>query len=65
MAGASGARSWLQAQHITWLNERRMKQATVGVFVAAALGSTVTLSGSSMPPPHQLPGHAIQHTTPR
>jgi hypothetical protein len=42
-----------------------MKQATVGVFVAAALGSTVTLSGSSMPPPHQLPGHAIQHTTPR
>ena len=47
MAGASGARSWLQTRHSTWLTERRLKQATVGIFVAAALGSTVALKGSS------------------
>jgi hypothetical protein len=53
MAGASGARSWLQAQHhSSWLTERRIKAATAGVFVAATLGSTVALKGSSSPPVH-------------
>jgi hypothetical protein len=52
MAGASGARSWLQAQHHSWLTERRVKAATAGIFVAATLGSTVALKGSS-PPTHQ------------
>jgi hypothetical protein len=51
MAGASGARSWLQARHDTWLTPRRMKVATASVFAAAALGSTVGLKGSS-PPSH-------------
>jgi hypothetical protein len=55
MAGASGARSWLQAHHETWLTPRRMKVATASIFTAAALGSTVGLSGSS-PPSH--PGAA-------
>ncbi len=55
MAGASGARSWLQAQHQSGLlTERRMKAATAGIFVAATLGSTVALKGSS-PPAHQAP----------
>jgi hypothetical protein len=54
MAGASGARSWLQNQHATWLTERRVKAATAGIFVAATLGSTVALKGSS-PPAHHLP----------
>jgi hypothetical protein len=49
MAGASGARSWLQAHHETWLTPRRMKVATASIFTAAALGSTVGLSGSSTP----------------
>ncbi len=51
MAGASGARSWLQAHHVTWLTERRMRVATASIFVAATLGSTVALKGSS-PPSH-------------
>jgi hypothetical protein len=52
MAGASGARSWLQAQHQSWLTERRIKAATAGIFVAATLGSTVALKGSSSAPVH-------------
>jgi hypothetical protein len=51
MAGATGARSWLQAHHETWLTERRLKAATAGIFVAATLGSTVALKGST-PPAH-------------
>jgi hypothetical protein len=47
MAGASGTRSWLQAQHGTWLTPGRMKVATVGIFAAATLGSSVALSGST------------------
>jgi hypothetical protein len=47
MAGASGARSWLQTRHTTWLTPRRMKVATVGLFTAAAIGSSVTVSGST------------------
>ena len=46
MGGASGARSWLQAQHATWLTPPRMKVATVGLFAAATIGSSVTVSGS-------------------
>jgi hypothetical protein len=55
MAGASGARAWLQARHETWLTPRRMKIATVGIFTAAALGSTVGLKGTT-PPPDQPQG---------
>jgi len=65
MAGATGARSWLQAQHQSWLTERRMKAATAGIFVAATLGSTVALQGST-PPAHHPPQPApIQHVTRR
>jgi len=39
MAGASGARSWLQAQHTTWLTPKRMRAATITLFTAAAIGS--------------------------
>ena len=61
MAGASGARSWLQAQHQSWLTERRMKAATAGIFVAAALGSTVALKGSTPPAHHLRPPAQIEH----
>jgi hypothetical protein len=70
MAGASGARSWLQAQHASWLTPRRVRAATVGLFVAAALGSTVTLSGSaaSSDPaaqaPSRQPAQQPAHQTP-
>ena len=63
MAGASGARSWLQAHHETWLTERRLKAATAGIFVAATLGSTVALQGSTPPThdpaPPQLPAAQV------
>lgn len=49
MAGASGVRSWLQAHHLTWLTPRRMRAATAALFAAAAIVSSVGLSGSSKP----------------
>jgi hypothetical protein len=49
MAGASGARSWLQAHHETWLTPRRMKVATASIFAAAAIGSSVAIKGSTPP----------------
>ena len=51
MAGATGARSWLQARHDTWMTPRRMKVATVSIFAAATIGSTVGLQGTT-PPSH-------------
>ena len=63
MTGAAGARSWLQAQHATWLTPRRMQVATVGLFTAATLGSSVVFSGST-PPPHpaqHAPAASAQH----
>ena len=66
MAGATGARSWLQTRHETWLTERRMKAATAGIFVAAALGSTVALKGSTPPEHHASPAPApIEHSQSR
>jgi hypothetical protein len=47
MTGATGARTWLQAQHASWLTPKRMQVATIGIFAAATLGSSVALSGSS------------------
>ena len=58
MAGATGARSWLQAHHQTWLTPRRMKVATVSIFAAATIGSTVGLKGST--PPSEPAGPAAQ-----
>jgi hypothetical protein len=59
MAGANGARSWLQARHLTWLTPRRMRLATVALFVAAGLASSLSLSGSSKPPGRLAPQHAF------
>jgi hypothetical protein len=46
-AGATGARAWLQAHHLTWLTPQRMRIATIALFVAAMLVSSVGLSGST------------------
>jgi hypothetical protein len=54
-AGASGVRSWLQAHHATWLTPRRLRAATIALFVAAFGVSSITLSGST--PPAQ--GHPV------
>lgn len=63
MAGASGARSWLQTRHLTWLTPRRMKVATACLFTAAAIGSSATISGSTPAPrAHGARAHApLQH----
>jgi hypothetical protein len=58
-AGASGARAWLQAHHVTWLTPRRMKVATVALFVAATLVSSIGLSGSSKAPSGAKNGPAV------
>jgi hypothetical protein len=65
MAGATGARSWLQARHETWLTERRMKAATAGIFVAATLGSTVALKGSTPSEHHPAPPAPTEHVKAR
>jgi hypothetical protein len=63
MTGASATRSWLQAQHVTWLTPPRMKAATIALFAAATIGSSATLGGSSAPssPPHH---SAAAHVAP-
>jgi hypothetical protein len=61
MAGANGARSWLQARHLTWLTPRRMRAATVALFAVATLFASVGLSGSSKPQPRP----AVHHTQAR
>ncbi len=48
-AGATGTRSWLQAQHQTWLTPKRLRAVTIALFVAAFGFSSVTLSGSTAP----------------
>jgi hypothetical protein len=49
MAGASGARSWLQAHHLGWLTPQRLRALTVAGFVVTILGASVSLSGSTAP----------------
>jgi hypothetical protein len=44
MAGASGARSWLQS--VPWLTPARLKALTIALFVVAFAVSSVVLSGS-------------------
>jgi hypothetical protein len=60
--GATGARTWLQNSHATWLTPRRMRVATIGAMSAALAVSTVGLSGST-PSPHAA-GRAVAPKTP-
>ena len=59
-AGASGARSWLQAQHMTWLTPERLRAATIALFVAAFGFSSITLSGSTPSQGHRTATPSIQ-----
>jgi hypothetical protein len=54
MAGASGTRSWLQAQHQTWLTPRVLRAITITLFVVAFVVSSVVLSGSGAPVAHRV-----------
>ncbi len=46
-AGASGARAWLQAQHLAWLTPQRMKAITIALVAVAFAISSVGISGST------------------
>ena len=59
MAGATGARSWLQAHRMGWLTSHRLRVLTVTGFVVVMLGSSVTLSGSTGPA-QGTPSHPAQ-----
>lgn len=48
-AGASGIRSWLQTRNLSWLTPRRLKNATIALFVVAFGISSVGMSGSTTP----------------
>jgi hypothetical protein len=55
-AGATGLRTWLQTRGWTWLTPTRLKRATIAACVAAALVSSVDISGSTHPTaPHHAP----------
>jgi hypothetical protein len=54
-AGATGARTWLQTRHMPWLTPKRIKAATIALFIAAFGFSTIGLSGSSSHPTHPPP----------
>ena len=56
-AGASGARAWLQAHHLTWLTEARMRVVTIGLLVAMLAVSGIGFSGSGKAD-HAKPPHA-------
>jgi len=58
-AGASGARSWLRTRHTTWLTPRRMRAATITLFVVAMLVSAIGLSGSTRAAHAQPPAHHV------
>jgi hypothetical protein len=58
-AGATGARTWLQARHMTWLTTQRLRAITIALFIAALAVSSIGLSGSSSAPtPPLSPAHA-------
>jgi len=57
MAGASGVRSWLQSQHMTWLTPQRLRALTIALFVVAFAISSIGLSGSTA-----AVHHTAQHT---
>lgn len=60
MAGASGARSWLQAHQPSWLTDQRLRRLTVGVFVVATIAGTTRMSGSGAPAATGHPGAPVQ-----
>ncbi|HEY6654324.1 MAG TPA: hypothetical protein VI028_09380 [Solirubrobacterales bacterium] len=47
------------------MTDRRIKAATAGIFVAATLGSTVALKGSSPPVHNDQTQAPIEHTQDR
>ena len=49
VGAASGARSWLATQNLSWLTPRRLRMVTISLAVVALLISSLRFSGSSQP----------------
>jgi hypothetical protein len=65
-SAATGFRSWLQNHRFGWLTPRCLRALTIAAMCAAALVSTVGLSGSTPASAHASPGSAgVVHPTPR
>ena len=61
-AGATGLRTWLQTRGWSWLTPKRLKRATIVAFVAAAIVSSVGISGSAQPAAvHHAPPATANH----
>jgi hypothetical protein len=64
MAGATGARSWLQTHNMSWLTPERLKRITIALFVVAFAFSSVMIGGSAAPVAHAA-SHAASHARTR
>jgi hypothetical protein len=51
-SAATGLRTWLQTRGFSWLTPRRMRALTVAAMSAAAIVSTVGISGTTPPSSH-------------
>jgi hypothetical protein len=60
MAGASGARSWLQAHRPMWLTDEHLKKVTVAIFIVATFAGMMRFSGSTPPPAHHVGAYSGQ-----
>jgi hypothetical protein len=63
-SAATGLRSWLQSHHLGWLTPRRLRALTIAAMCAAALVSTVGISGSTPPPAHAAGSAGAAHHSP-
>jgi hypothetical protein len=48
-AGASGVKAWLQAHHLTWLTEARMRALTIALLIGMFAVSSIAFSGTTKP----------------
>jgi hypothetical protein len=56
-SAASGFRTWMQSQNISWLTPQRIRRLTIGAMCAAGVVATIGFSGST-PPATAHTGHA-------
>lgn len=63
-SAASGFRTWMQNQNISWLTPQRMRRLTIGAICTASVVSTIGFSGSTPPAVHAR-APAQQHVSAR
>ena len=51
-SAATGFRTWLQTRGFSWLTPRRIRALTVAAMSAAAIVTTVGMSGTTPPSSH-------------